>query len=38
MRDAGQIQAAALFLRGQEITVGQGNPGLVAAERERQSA
>lgn len=38
MCDAGHIHAAALFLRGQVITVGQGNLCLVAAERERQGA
>lgn len=38
MQVAGQIHAAALFLRGQVITVGHGNLGLVAAERERQRA
>ncbi|GAB1480077.1 UPF0280 family protein [Paracoccaceae bacterium] len=38
MQDAGHIHAAALFLRGQVITVGHGNLCLVAAERERQGA
>ena len=38
MRNAGHIHAAALFLRGQMITVGHGNLCLVAAERERQGA
>ena len=38
MHEAEQIHAAALFLRGQVITVGHGNLGLVAAERERQRA
>lgn len=38
MWDTGQIHAAALFLRGQSITVGQDNLCLVADERERRNA